>query len=135
MNCPSTKFEDFVLWCCAEGTYASRGGRLLSFSKEPRPECEQSLPAETEKSEVNTVAVWVGVIVMVLITVFLGCCCRAWQKQKREEEKEQKRMKREKMKKEKRERQKAKKKTKKEQKTKKAQVPKTIKRTFLETTV
>ena len=132
MNCPSTKFEEFVLWCCAEGTYASRGGRPLSFSKEPRPECKQSLPAETGTSEVNTVAVIVGIGVMVLITLFLGFCCRAWQK-KKEEEKELRRATREKLKGERRESQKARKDGKKTEK--KSKVPKTVKKSYLETTV
>ena len=37
MNCPKASFEGFILWCCPEGTYVERGGRLLSFTKVPRP--------------------------------------------------------------------------------------------------
>ena len=98
MNCPKANFEDFTLWCCPEGTYAERGGRLLSFSKDPRPECALPSATMTEDTGESSVGLWVSLTLSVLIKVFVCLCCRTCRKQqkikKRKEEKERREEKR-----------------------------------------
>ena len=74
---------------------------------------------ETSDNETGSAAIIMGVVVMVLITINLVLCCRAWHKNRKDEKKEKKREERKKTKKEK----------------KRAQVPKTVKKSYLETTV
>ena len=92
MNCPKANFEDFVLWGCPEGTYAERGGRLLSFSRDPRPECALPSATMTEDTGESSIGLWVSLTLSVLITLFVCLWCRACRKQqkikKREEERE-----------------------------------------------
>ena len=83
MNCPKASFEDFILWCCPEGTYAERGGRLLSFSKDPRPECALPSATMTEDTGESSVGLWVSLTLSVLITLFVCLCCRACRKQQK----------------------------------------------------
>ena len=85
MNCPKASFEDFVLWCCPEGTYAERGGRLLSFSKDPRPECALPSATMTEDTGGSAVGLWVSLALSVLLTLIVLLCCRACRNQKKEE--------------------------------------------------
>ena len=104
MNCPSKGLKDFVLWCCAEGTYVERGGRLLSFSREPRPECMESVPSEDivmSESESEVVKTFLSLCGLILGTVTVLLCCRAYRKNKKEEEKEIRREERRKVKEEK----------------------------------
>ena len=83
------KFEYFVSWCCPEGTYVERGGRLCSFTKSPRPECSLPPATVTEETGASHVGVWVNMILSVLITLVLCLCCRACRKQQAEFEKEE----------------------------------------------
>ena len=121
MECPTAKVQDFNLLCCPEGTYVEKGGRLLSFSREPRSECIQSLATETEDTgrSVFVISVVFGVILILMI----WCYCRAWKKKREEEKRERRREQREKAKKLKREKrvavQKAKNKEKSRKKNKK----------------
>ena len=96
MNCPKASFEDFILWCCPEGTYAERGGRLLSFSKDPRPECALPSATMTEDTGESSVGLWVSLTLSVLITLFVCLCCRACRKQQKMKKKEKKKEKGEK---------------------------------------
>ena len=71
MNCPKASFEGFILWCCPEGTYVERGGRLLSFTRVPRPECSPPVATMTENTGGSQVGVWVSLTLSVLITIFV----------------------------------------------------------------
>ena len=71
MNCPKASFEGFTLWCCPEGTYAARGGRLLSFSKNPHPECAPPVATMTEDTGESSVDLWVSLTMSVLLTIFV----------------------------------------------------------------
>ena len=84
MNCPKASFEGFTLWCCPEGTYAARGGRLLSFSKNPHPECAPPVATMTEDTGESSVGLWVSLTMSVLLTIFVFLCCRACRKQQQE---------------------------------------------------
>ena len=101
MNCLSANFEEFVLWCCNEGTYVQRKRRLLSSTREAHPACDMTPATKRGHTESQAASIVVGVVMTIIIVNILVLLCRVWQKKgktrkKKEKEKEKKRKKREK---------------------------------------